>query len=511
MNDLTPDDLAFIRATGRDPAELTAQLAMLRGGWQSLRLGRPTTLDDGIVRLDEESVAQARERHRRAAAAGRISSFVPASGSGTRMFQSLLALHREGASDLGQLRTEAAAGDATARDALVVLEHVREFAIWPALERRGVSAASLRDVLDALVGEGGLRCHELPKGLIPYHRYGGDRVRTAFAEHLREAAMLGMSAEGECRVHFTVSDAHRAMFEEAARREAAELERELGTRFEIRFSVQAPETDAVGVDAEGQVLRDASGRIAFRPGGHGALLVNLAEHAGDIVLIKNVDNIARQEFQERIADARRLISGLLLLVEQEVHARVRELRDGGDARASLDLLERRFGIRPAGDAGTAALRDWALTQLDRPLRVCGVVATQDHAGGRPFWVSTPGRGDTLQLVEGAEVNLERPEERELFQQSRHFNPVDIACSLRDVDGRPFDLRRFVVAERALIARKAVGGRMSTVYEHPGLWNGGMGLWNTVFVEVPGFTFNPVKSLADLWTPAHRGGEAGPAT
>jgi hypothetical protein len=334
-------------------------------------------------------------------------------------------------------------------------------------------------------------------------------ARAAFAEHLREAAMLGTDAHRRCRVHFTVSDTHRALFEEAARRECALLQRELGVTFDIGFSVQAPATDGVGIDHEGRVLRDASGRIAFRPGGHGALLANLAQHGGDVVLIKNIDNIAREEFQDRIVDQRRLISGLLLLVEHEVHALVRELREGADPGAALDLLARRFGVTAEGLSGDA-LRAWAIAQLNRPLRVCGVVATQEHAGGRPFWVTTPGRGDTLQLVEGAEVNLERAEERELFMQSRYFNPVDIACSLRDVDGRPFDLQRFVVPERALIARKSVGGRMSAVYEHPGLWNGGMGLWNTVFLEVPAFTFNPVKSLADLWTPAHRGAGGGAA-
>lgn len=503
VEDLTQADIAFIRSSGRRPESVTEQLHMLRGGWQSVRVSRPAVPGDGVEQLQPADEAALRARHRQAAAEGRVSSFVPASGSGTRMFQSLLGLHREQASDLEQVRAKAAAGDAAAKDALVILENVRSFAIWPELERRGCSPDSLRGILDAVFSEGGLQYHELPKGLIPYHRYGAGS-RTAFAEHLREAAALGTDGNGRCRVHFTVGETHQALFEEAARREADALGRELGVTFEIGFSVQSPATDAIGVDADGRVLRDKAGNIAFRPGGHGALLTNLADAQGDIVLIKNIDNIAREEFQGQIADVRRLIGGLLLRVERDVHAEIRRLREGGDSGPAIALLATRFGVRPTDVAESSdARRAWALAQLNRPIRVCGVVATQEHAGGRPFWIPTPGRGDTLQLVEGAEVDMDNAHERDAFTRSGHFNPVDMACSIRDVDGRPFDLQQFIVSDRPLIARKVVGGVSSAVYEHPGLWNGGMGLWNTIFVDVPGFIFNPVKSLADLWTPAHR--------
>jgi hypothetical protein len=477
---------------------------MLRGGWRSVRVDRPAAIGDGIEQLQTLDPAQLGGLHRRAAADGRISSFVPASGSGTRLFQSLLSLYREPHTDLEGLRSRADRGDSTARDALVVLDNIREFAIWPELAGRVGSPRALGAIFEALFSESGRQYHELPKGLIPFHRYAGG-VRTAFGEHLREAAALGTDARKRCRIHFTVAETHRALFEEAWQRERPVIEQELQTTFEIRFSVQAPETDAIGVDSSGQILRDKSGRIAFRPGGHGALLTNLAAGDGDIVLVKNIDNIAREELQGAIVDARRSICGLLLLVEGEVHAQLRRLRGGEDARPAIDLLARRFGIAPARMPDSEdALREYAIAQLDRPIRVCGVIATDEHAGGRPFWVYTGDRGSTLQLVEGAEVNMDDAHERELFNQSRHFNPVDIACAIRDVDGKPFDLQKFATSDRALIARKVVGGTPSLVYEHPGLWNGGMGLWNTVFLEVPAATFNPVKSLADLWSPGHRG-------
>jgi len=503
LDDLTQADLAFIQSSGRDARAVAAQLRMLRGGWRSIRVDRPAAIGDGIEPLHTHDAATLRDLHRRAAADGRISSFVPASGSGTRLFQSLLSLHREQHTSLDDVRARADRGDAAAKDALVVLDNIREFAIWPELESQGRSPRSLAEIFDALFSETGRQYHELPKGLIPFHVYDGG-IRTAFGEHLREAAALGTDARRQCRVHFTVAEAHTALFEEAWERERPAIERELDTTFEIRWSVQAPETDAIGVDSAGRMLRDKSGLIAFRPGGHGALLNNLAAGDGDIVLVKNIDNIAREELRSGIVDARRSICGLLLLVEGEVHEQLRRLRRGDDPRPAIDLLARRFGIRPLETTSSGeALREYAAAQLDRPIRVCGVIATDAHAGGRPFWVHTSDRGSTLQLVEGAEVNMDDPHERDVFNQSRHFNPVDIACSIRDVDGRPFDLQKFATPDRALIARKVVGGTHSSVYEHPGLWNGGMGLWNTIFLEVPAPTFNPVKSLADLWSPGHR--------
>jgi hypothetical protein len=504
LDDLTQADLAFIQSSGRDAHAVVRQLQMLRGGWRSIRVDRPAAIGDGIEQLDTHDPAALRDLHRRAAADGRISSFVPASGSGTRLFQSLLSLYREEETDVERVRSRAGRGDPIAKDALIVLDNIREFALWPELESRGCSPDALDQVFDALFSESGRQYHELPKGLIPFHRYTSG-ARTAFGEHLREAAALGTDSHRRCRVHFTVAATHQALFEEAWRRERPVIERELQTTFELRFSVQSPETDAIGVDAGGRILRDKSGQIAFRPGGHGALLANLTAGDGDIVLIKNIDNIAREELQGGVVEARRAICGLLLLIEGEVHAQLRRLRNGGDPRPALDLLVRRFGIIPAVMPGTDdPLREYAIAQLDRPLRVCGVIATDAHAGGRPFWVYTGDRGSTTQLVEGAEVNMDDPHEREVFNQSRHFNPVDIACSIRDVDGRPFDLKQFATADRALIARKVVGGTPSSVYEHPGLWNGGMGLWNTVFLEIPARTFNPVKSIADLWEPGHRG-------
>ncbi len=508
---LSDADVADIHASGRDRARVESQLAVLGEKGRSTPILRPATVGDGISRLEDHDRAELLGRHDDACRAGRVSSFIPASGSGTRLFQGLLQLHQDQETDLDHVRLRASRGDDVAKDGLVVLEHIRDFAIWPALATRGCSAHSVEQVLHGLFGPGGLWYHELPKGLIPFHLYD-DGVRSAFAEHLHEAAQLTTDEQARareqgtaaCDVHFTIGERHLQLFERARATEAARIEDAVGVRCRVTFSVQSPATDTIASDLDGAIRRDDEGRIVFHPGGHGALLNNLAQLGADVVLIKNIDNTARRETSPQIADVRRRISGLLLHLENRVHEALRQLRAGLDPRDALDLLQRRFGVSSSASLpNDDARRDYALFQLNRPIRVCGVVSALDHRGGRPFWADTPDRGPSLQIVEGAEVDLGDANIRDLFHRSHHFNPVDIACSLRDANGEPFDLDAFAVPGRAIVARKVLAGVPSLLYEHPGLWNGAMGLWNTAFVEVPDFTFNPVKSLADLWAPGHR--------
>jgi hypothetical protein len=504
---LTAAERAAIRASGRDPDRVESQLAVLGQKRRPTAILRPATLGDGISRLEAHDRTELLGRHDEACQARRVSSFIPASGSGTRMFHSLLQLHRDRETDIDHVRLRASRGDGVARDALIVLENIRGFAVWPELESRGCSPHSVEQILRGLFGPGGLRNHELPKGLVPFHLYD-DGVRTAFAEHLYEAAQL--TADGQehggahCDVHFTISEPHVPLFERAREIEAARLEEAIGVRCRVTFSVQSPATDTIASDLSGKIRRDDSGGVAFHPGGHGALLSNLAQLGADVVLIKNIDNIARRESSPQTADVRRQISGRLLQLESQVHEALRQLRAGRDAQNAFNLLERQFGVRPPAPLpDDESKRRYAVFQLDRPIRVCSVVSALDHSGGRPFWAETPNRGSSLQIVEGAEVNLGDTTIRDLFHASHHFNPVDIACSLRGANGKPFDLDAFAVPDRAIVAKKVLAGVPSLVYEHPGLWNGAMGLWNTAFVEVPDFTFNPVKSIADLWTSGHR--------
>jgi hypothetical protein len=298
----------------------------------------------------------------------------------------------------------------------------------------------------------------LPKGLLPFHRYAGF-ARTPFEEHLVEAAATVRDAAGVCRVHVTVSPEHRAAFAEILEKSRPRLERETRARFEVRFSEQAPSTDTVAIDEKGRLFRDGEGRLLFRPGGHGALLGNLAGSGGDIVLVKNVDNVVPDDRREQTVLWKRLLSGLLVRIERT-------------------------------------------SPRDRPLRVAGVVRNEGEPGGGPFWVEGPG-GESRQIVESAQVNLSDPAQAAIWSAATHFNPVDLACSLRDASGRPFHLPGFVDERAVFVAKKTFEGRALSALERPGLWNGAMALWETVFVEVPKETFAPVKTVLDLLRPEHQ--------
>jgi len=315
-------------------------------------------------------------------------------------------------------------------------------------ENRHRFAFSVDDV-DALAA--------LPKGLLPFHRYAGTS-RTPFEEHLVEAAATVRDANGNCRLHVTVSPEHRAAFARVLESARPRLERETEARFVVEFSEQSPSTDTVALDESGHLLRDAEGRILFRPGGHGALLKNLEESGGDVVLVKNIDNVVP------------------------------------DARRAPTILWKRLL------AGFLVRRERA-SDRQRPIRICGVVRNEGEPGGGPFWVAGP-EGESRQIVESAQVDLLERGQAAIWGKATHFNPVDLVCSLRDAAGRPFDLSRFVDERAVFVAKKTHEGRALLALERPGLWNGAMAHWETVFVEVPKETFAPVKTILDLLRPEH---------
>ena len=385
---LTSADVAHIRSGGRDPGHVAYQVEILQGQRKSVPILRPATINDGIQQLQDYDPAILCGLHEQAAAAGRISSFVPASGSGTRLFSSLLHLYRDQESAVDRIRWRASREDSVARDALVVLENIRDFAIWEDLQRRGNSSESIEQILRTLFDDGGLRYHELPKGLIPFHRYDGF-VRTAFAEHVSEAAALTTDAQKNCRIHFTVTPSHKLRFQNEWQRERPDFERALGVRFHIDFSEQSSATDTIAIDLQGNIRRDSSGHIIFRPGGHGALLENLAGSGGDVVLIKNIDNVARQELSNKIAHIRKQIGGLLLLVETQAHEAIRNLRKGKDPSQALQLLARQFGREPSAPLGMKTLEEtmrW-LSSTDQYVSAVWCALSIIQAGAPFGWTS----------------------------------------------------------------------------------------------------------------------------
>lgn len=514
--DLRADDLHALAARGISEAEARRQLAILRSPPAPIRLLRPCTLGDGIERFDDGDLESLVALHDSAATAGRLLKFVPASGAATRMFRDLLALRASGCpSGREQLEARAGEGEAGALSLLRFVDEIGSFAFADELRRaladrgddldRLLTAGTYARILDVLLDGSGLGYGACPKGLLPFHRYGRE-ARTAIEEHLVEASALARSGDGIGRVHFTVSPEERSAFESLVARARAAVESRAGVRLEVALSVQRPSTETLALDAAGSPLRDAGGALVFRPGGHGALLENLADLGADLVHVKNVDNVAVESILLASARWKKALTGLVVRLQGEARSHLLRLGQGPDpeaARRARDFLAHRFGVEPPDDVAEIE------TLLLRPIRVCGVVRNTGEPGGGPFWVAERDGRASRQIVEGAQVDARSEEQRRILAASTHFNPVDMVLGVRDPLGRSLDLRRFVDPDAVFLSWKSWEGRDLVALERPGLWNGSMAAWSTVFVEIPGETFTPVKTVFDLLRREHQPSAAPP--
>ena len=467
---------------GLTPAALETPLKNFREGFPFLPVTRAASCGDGIRVLDAAGIEQAAARYDRAKESLRVVKFVPASGAATRMFKDLFEFVREG-------RRTAVVGE--------LLANRRRFAFWPELRTIiGDDADELRTV-ENIVAEG-LRYGETPKGLVSFHRYG-DEVRKAVEEHLVEGAQYA-AAGGEVKIHFTVSPEHLTRFEALLAEKIPGYESRFGVKYRISFSVQDPSTDTLAVNPDCTPFRRADGRLLFRPAGHGALIGNLGKIDADIVFVKNIDNVTTDARRSDTVLYKKALAGVLLALQERIFEYLMALEvPGAELEPIAAFIENELCVKLPKDYGTALLRQ----VLDRPIRVCGMVRNEGEPGGGPFWVAGADGLETLQIAESNQI---APEKRELMRSATHFNPVDLVCSFRTSKGGRFDLREFVDPATGFISRKSDGGRELLAQELPGLWNGAMARWNTVFVEVPITTFSPVKVVTDLLRPEHQGDE-----
>lgn len=467
---------------GLTPAALETQLKNFREGFPFLPVTRAASCGDGIRVLDAAGIEQAVARYDRAKESLRVVKFVPASGAATRMFKDLFEFVREG-------RRTAVVGE--------LLANRRRFAFWPELRTIiGDDADELRTV-ENIVAEG-LRYGETPKGLVSFHRYG-DEVRKAVEEHLVEGAQYA-AAGGEVKIHFTVSPEHLTRFEALLAEKIPGYESRFGVKYRISFSVQDPSTDTLAVNPDCTPFRRADGRLLFRPAGHGALIGNLGKIDADIVFVKNIDNVTTDARRGDTVLYKKALAGVLLALQERIFEYLMALEvPGAELEPIAAFIENELCVKLPKDYGTALLRQ----VLDRPIRVCGMVRNEGEPGGGPFWVAGADGLETLQIAESNQI---APEKRELMRLATHFNPVDLVCSFRTSKGGRFDLQEFVDPATGFISRKSDGGRELLAQELPGLWNGAMARWNTVFVEVPITTFSPVKVVTDLLRPEHQGDE-----
>lgn len=477
---------AQLRERGISEDEASRQLASIAAPSAPVELVRPCRLEDGIETVPPDRQEALILLHEEAAAQGRCAKFVPASGAATRMFQDVLT--GRGVSAL----VEGLDGFAFADDLRAELA----FRGYDMDVLRG--AGSGAEIVDALLGAEGLGYATIPKGLLPFHRYAGG-ARTALEEHLVEAAGTVRDADRRCRLRFTVAPEHVHMFRLRAERAVPAYERALSVRFDVEFSAQKASTDTLAGTPSGAPFVDDDGGLVLRPSGHGALLANLAETGGDVVFVKNIDNVQSDTNRADTLRWKKILGGRLVELQRAVFLRVARLR-AVPVNPEFAADAARFARAELGiDATGAEL----LAALSGPLRVCGVVRNTGEPGGGPYWVRGRDGRITRQIVEGTQVSAASESQRAIVLQATHFNPVDLVLGLRDVEGQAFDLRAFVDPAAAIVVTKSYQGRELLALERPGLWNGAMARWLTIFVEVPNSTFTPVKTVMDLLRPEHQ--------
>lgn len=498
-------DLRRIRALGLRPSDVKKQMETYRRGSSSLTLVRPCVPGDGIRSLSPAERRRLIRLYNAEASGLRIVKFVPASGAASRMFAGWYA-----AADRGTFGNEW-----LDRSFFRDLDRMPFISLLKQNDgtRRMLRKKDVRAVLQSILLPSGLDYGRLPKALVPFHSYRDGEVRTALEEHLREAADLIAGKRDVCRLHFTVSPEHVKEVKSFLRLSIPRLEESCGVRFRVDLSMQSPSTSIVAADGQCRPFRDEDGQLVFRPGGHGALLQNLQRVDADLIFVKNIDNISPEPLQKKILPCKKVLGGLMIETRRQVYFFLRRLEQKRlslpDLQAVSDFCRDVLSADFPKEFPRLAAREkrqWLFRFLNRPLRVCGMVKNEGEPGGGPFWVLEKDQSRTLQIVESAHVDFSHPQQADIWSGASYFNPVDMVCCTKNYRGEKFILDDYVNPDAYLISPKTEKGRELQAQELPGLWNGGMAFWNTVFIELPLMVFNPVKTVYDLLRPQHRTGK-----
>ena len=487
----TQNDIRQIEGRGSSVRQVEQQIATLSKGFPWMKIVGPATPERGILVLSEKSAQECVDYYRSARVDGRC-KFVPASGAASRMFKDMFAgLH---ALEEGKPLPAPAAR---------LVEHIREFAFYD----EGVFAPGdeAKDILEKLLTDKGLGYGAKPKGVLRFHRYA-DEIRTAIAEHLVEAATYMKDEDDLCHLTITISPEHRPLFEAAISEVREKFEARYGVRYDIRFQVQDPATDTIAVDPRNKPFRKGDGSLLFRPAGHGALIYNLNQVEEELVSIKNSDNVSAEKLLPVTARYKEILLGSALMVRDQIFQYLDELEADPSVACCNeieDYLDRVLCIQLPLARSRAERVEMLREKLNRPVRVCGMVRNEGEPGGGPYIIAGKDGCTSLQILESVQINPEDPGAKGAMARATHFNPVDLVCCLRNYKGERFDLTKYVDPDAGFISSKSFEGRELKALELPGLWNGAMSNWNTVFVEVPVETFNPVKTVLDLLRDAHK--------
>jgi hypothetical protein len=483
------------------------QINFFKKGVPFLNIVKPAVSSDGISVLNDQDIKKYTSVYENLRKDKKLIKFVPASGAATRMFKALYEYLAKPSSAI------------IADDVAQVIHKIQYFAFIDELndliKKKGQDLAKMltdslyKDIISYIVNDDGLNYGNLPKGLLKFHSYN-DGSRTPMEEHMVEGALYAANSDNSVVVHFTVSPEHLEAFSKLADQVKAKYQKVFGVKYFISFSVQKPSTDTIAVDGKNNPFRNKDGTLVFRPGGHGALLDNLNDLNADIIFLKNIDNVVPDRLKDETIKYKKVIAGLLFSLQATVFDYLDKLEQPQTSDEFLKevttFIEISLGYRFASSFSSSdndKKKQILMGVLNRPIRVCGMVKNTGEPGGGPFWVKSKDGSLSLQILESSQFNLEEEQHRQAFKKATHFNPVDIVISTVDYKGNKFDLKQYRDPETGFISLKSKDGMELKALELPGLWNGAMAFWNTVFVEVPIITFNPVKSINDLLRSEHQ--------
>jgi hypothetical protein len=485
-------DFNQINELGIDLETVYQQINDFKEGFPFMELQKAATLNDGVMKLTDEQLESFTALYEKKVSKLVPLKFVPASGAATRMFKSLFSFLEEGKSD---------------KSTDHFFDKLYDFAFAEDLKKILPENADNQTIVDYYLTRKGLDYGSLPKGLLKFHKYE-DESRTALEEHLVEGANYANN-EGKVNLHFTVSPEHLSRFLKLLNKAVPVYEEKFNVKFEISFSEQRRSTDTIAVNMDNTPFREKDGSLLFRPAGHGALLANLNDITADIIFIKNIDNVVPDRIKQPTIAYKKALAGVLLKYQDRIFDYQFQLKEWASEPLLMELshfFERELCVLPpVGFMGMNHNEKVMYYQkkLNRPLRVCGVVPNTGEPGGGPFWCKNSDGSTSLQIVESAQVNMDDEAQKAIFNESTHFNPVDLICSMKNYRNKKFDLMEYRDLKTGFVTQKSKDGKDLKAQELPGLWNGSMANWNTIFVEVPLITFNPVKTVNDLLREEHQ--------
>ncbi len=495
-------DVKVLQDKGISLEKAEWQLEKFRTGVKPAEIEAPATLEKGILKLDDAQKWATKYESESL----KVTKFVPASGAASRMFKTLFEFR-------DALKQDPSLSPDTNEEMKSFFQHIRKFAFYSDLSEvlkeegpidRLIAGGKYQLILNSLLEKQGLSYGNLPKGLLKFHFYAGKIARTPFEEHLVEGSRYARSANNMVNLHFTVSPEHLSFFQQLKDMVLVKYENMYRVNYHIDFSIQKSSTDTLAVQSDNSPFYDQDKKLLFRPGGHGALIENLNEIDADIIFIKNIDNVVPEKKINATLLFKKALAGILLETQKNIFKLIKALKEKPDSDTILkaaEFVKQSLCISVPGQLENET--EWFIKILNRPLRVCGMVRNTGEPGGGPFLVKDKNGVVSTQILESSQVDLNNPKQAGLFAKATHFNPVDLVCAVRDYEGNKFNLKDFIDEDTCFISIKSKDGKELKALELPGLWNGAMAGWNTLFVEVPISTFNPVKTVNDLLREAHQ--------